>query len=145
MVESHDEHIMEITNEIGLNLMGENVLDEDDDDDENDDDRGDAAAPLAAAPSPITVPPATAREVIVIEEEDPVEMVLEQEGPVTHGVILADVEPEPPQPCLYNLLMRDYEESPTRMMDVPHELDDPPEADYNVDEWYLEGDSNGQD
>jgi hypothetical protein len=32
--------------------------------------------------------------------------------------------------------MREYEESPLRMMDDPHELDDPTEADYDVDEWY---------
>jgi hypothetical protein len=29
--------------------------------------------------------------------------------------------------------MRDYEESPSRMMDDLHELDDPTEADYDVD------------
>jgi hypothetical protein len=34
--------------------------------------------------------------------------------------------------------MRDYEESPSRMMDDPDELDDLTEADYDVDEWYPE-------
>jgi hypothetical protein len=28
------------------------------------------------------------------------------------------------------------------MMDDPHELDDPTEADYDVDEWFLEDGSN---
>jgi hypothetical protein len=51
---------------------------------------------------------------------------------------LLDAEPEPPQPSLYNVLMRDYEESPSRMMDDFHELDDLIEADYNVDKWYPE-------
>jgi hypothetical protein len=34
--------------------------------------------------------------------------------------------------------MRDYEESPSRIMDDPHELGDPAKADYDVDEWYPE-------
>jgi hypothetical protein len=38
--------------------------------------------------------------------------------------------------------MRDYEESPSRMMNDLHELDDPTEADYDVDEWYPEDGSN---
>jgi hypothetical protein len=36
--------------------------------------------------------------VIVIEEENPVEMVPEQEAPEAHEVILVDAEPELPQP-----------------------------------------------
>jgi hypothetical protein len=32
----------------------------------------------------------------IVEEEAPVEMVLTQEAPVVHEVILADAEPEPP-------------------------------------------------
>jgi hypothetical protein len=55
---------------------------------------------------------------------------------VAHEVFLADAEPELLQPCFYNFLLRDYEESPSRMMDDLHELDDPTEADYDVDEWY---------
>jgi hypothetical protein len=43
---------------------------------------------------------------------------------VAHEVILVDVEPESPQPCLFNMIMRDYEESPPRMENGPHELDD---------------------
>jgi hypothetical protein len=59
--------------------------------------------------------------VIVVKEEDSMEMVPEQEAPEVHAVILAEVEPEPPQPRLFNILVRDYEESPSRMMD---DLDD---------------------
>jgi hypothetical protein len=80
--------------------------------------------------------------VIIVEEEDPVEMVPEQEAPEAYEVIMADAEPEPAQPRVYNVIMRDYEESPLRMMDIPHELDDPIEADYDVDEWYPEDGSN---
>jgi hypothetical protein len=82
-VESHDELIMEMAKEYGLNCMGEN------DDDEDDGDVGNSTAP------PAPVPSAAAHEEI-IEEEAPVEMVHEQEAPVAHEVILADVEPEPP-------------------------------------------------
>jgi hypothetical protein len=65
MVESHDDLIMEIADEIGLNCMVEDSKDEDDDD------GGDATTP------PTPVPPTATREVTVIEEEDPVEMVPE--------------------------------------------------------------------
>jgi hypothetical protein len=41
--------------------------------------------------------------------------------------------------------MRDYKESPSRMMDDPHVLDNPTEADYDVDEWYLKDGSNDRD
>jgi hypothetical protein len=51
-------------------------------------------------------------------------MVLEQEAPMAHEVILPDAEPEPPQPRLFNMIMRDYEESPPMMENGPHELDD---------------------
>jgi hypothetical protein len=62
---------------------------------------------------------------------------------VVHEVILADAELEPPQPHLFNMIMRDYEETLQRMENGPHELgdlddlDDPTKADYNVDEWSL--------
>jgi hypothetical protein len=69
----------------------------------------------------------------------------ECQHPVACEVILADAEPKPPQPCFYSLLMRDYEESPLRMMDDPHELDDPTETDYDVDEWYPMEGSNDRD
>jgi hypothetical protein len=44
------------------------------------------------------VPPAAVAPVEVVKEEDPIEMVPEQDTPVAHGVILADAEPELPQP-----------------------------------------------
>jgi hypothetical protein len=47
-----------------------------------------------------------------------VEVVLEQEAHVEHEVILANVEPKLPQPHLYRTLMRDYEQSPSRMMET---------------------------
>jgi vacuolar-type H+-ATPase subunit I/STV1 len=61
MIQSHDELILEMAEEYGLNHMGEN----DDDEDENDDDEGNAVAPLALAPA------AVPKE--IVEEEDPVE------------------------------------------------------------------------
>jgi hypothetical protein len=75
MVEFHDELIMEMVEEYGLNHMGEN--------DDDEDDEGNAASP------PAPVPPATVPEEI-IKKEAPVEMVPEQEAPVAHEVILAD-------------------------------------------------------
>jgi hypothetical protein len=70
---------------------------------------------------------------------------------VAHEVIVTDAEPEPLQPHLFNMIMRDYEESPSRMANGPHELndlddlDDPTEADYDVDEWFPEDGSNNRD
>jgi hypothetical protein len=49
------------------------------------------------------------------------------------------------------VIMGDYEESPSRMIDGPHELDDldnlddPIEADYDVDELFPTDGSNDQD
>jgi hypothetical protein len=110
MIQSRDELIMEMAEEYGLNRVGEN------DDDKDEDDEGNAVAP--PAPAPAAVPEE------IVKEEAPVEMVPKQEAPVTHEVILADAEPEPPQPRLFNMIMRDYEESPPRMENGPHELDD---------------------
>jgi hypothetical protein len=149
MVESHDELIMEMAKEYGLYHMGEN----DDDDDEDDDDEGNVAGPPAAtaAPPPAHAPPAAATEVIAINEEDPMEMVPEQEAPEAHDVILADAELELSQPCLFNMIMRDYKVSPSRMVNGPHELDDlddlddPTEVDYDMDEWFPVDGSNDQD
>jgi hypothetical protein len=93
MVESRDELKMEIADEIGLNRMGENADNEEDNKDEVDNDKGDATKPHAATPPVVPAPPATVREVIAVKEEDPVDMVPEQEA---HEVILADVEPKPP-------------------------------------------------
>jgi hypothetical protein len=84
MVESHDELLMEIAREVGLDHMGE---DEDDKEEEEDaDDGGDVIAPLAAALPP-PVPPANALE--EIDEEGPVEAIPEQEAPMPHEVVPA--------------------------------------------------------
>jgi hypothetical protein len=62
-VESRDELIMEIADEIGLNPMGEDADDEskeeDNSDEDDDDDGGDAAA------TPAAVPPATPEEITI--------------------------------------------------------------------------------
>jgi hypothetical protein len=141
MVESHNELIMEFADKYGYNRNDDDA----DDDNEDDDDRGNATAPLAPVPPPTPVPPTTTPEEIIINEEDPMEMVPEQEAPEAHEVILADAEPKLPQPHIFNVIMRDYEESPSRMMDGPHELDDPTEADYDVDAWFPMDGSNDQD
>jgi hypothetical protein len=60
MIQSHDELILNMAEEYGLNRMGEN----DNDEDENDDDEGNAVAPLASAPAVVLE---------IIEEEDPME------------------------------------------------------------------------
>jgi hypothetical protein len=77
MVESCDKLIMEFVNKYGYNRM---------DEDTDDDDGGDATAP------PVLVPPAATPEVIVVNKEDPVEMVPKQEAPEVHEVILVDAE-----------------------------------------------------
>jgi hypothetical protein len=87
MVESCDELIMEFTDKYGYNRSDEDV----DDEDEDDDDKGNTTAPSAPAP------PTVATKVIAVNEEDPVEMVLELEAPEAHEVILEDAEPEPLQ------------------------------------------------
>jgi hypothetical protein len=137
MIQSHDELIMEMAGEYGLNRMGEN----DDGKDEDDDDEGNAIAP--PAPTPAVVPEE------IIKEEALVEMVPEQEAPVVHEVILAYAEPEPPQPCIFNMIMRDYEESSPRMENGLHELDDldddPNEGHSNMDEWFPKDGSNDRD
>jgi hypothetical protein len=81
--------------------------------------------------------------IIKEEEEDPVEMV--PEAPKAQEVNLLEAEPELSQPHLYNVLMRGYEESPLRMFDDLDDLDDPTEADYDVDEWYPVDGSCDQD
>jgi hypothetical protein len=121
---------MEIATETGLDRMGENddedEDDEDDSDDEDDDDDGAyTAAPRAATPEEM-------------EEEDPEEMVLDQEAPEELEIIMLEEEPEPLQPCLFTTLMKDYEESTLRMFDDLDDLDDPTEADYDMDEWFPE-------
>jgi hypothetical protein len=143
MIQSHDELIMEMAKEYGLNRVGEN----DDDEEEDDGDEGNTIA--LPAPAPDVVPGE------IIEVEAPVEMVPEQEAHVAHEVILADAEPEPPQPRLLNMIMRDYEESPPRMENGPQEMDDldnlddmdddPNEGRSDKDEWFLEDGSNDRD
>jgi hypothetical protein len=136
---------MEMAEEYGLNRMGENNNDEDEDDDSE----GNAVAPPAPAPTPAAMPEE------IIEEEAPMEMVPEQEAPVVHEVILANAEPEPLQPCLFNMIMRDYEETPPRMGNGPQEMDDlddlydldddPNEGHSDMDEWFPEDGSNDRD
>jgi hypothetical protein len=60
MIQSHDELILEMAKEYGLNCMGEN-----DDEDDDDDDEGNTITPLASAPA--VVPEE------IVEEEAPVE------------------------------------------------------------------------
>jgi hypothetical protein len=109
MVESRNELISEIVDKYGYNRNDEDA------DDEDDDNEGNAAIP------PATAPPAGVPEVITVNKEDPVEMVPEQEAHEVHEVILVDVEPVLPHPRLFNVIMRDYEESPSRILDGPHE------------------------
>jgi hypothetical protein len=71
IVESHDELLVEIARETGLDCMGED--DEDEEEEEDADDGEDAAAPPAAAPPP-PAPHAVALE--EINDEGPVEMIL---------------------------------------------------------------------
>jgi hypothetical protein len=115
MVESHDELLMEIARETGLDRMDE------EEEEEDADDGGDAAAPLAAA-SPHLAPPAVVPE--EINEEGPMEAIPEQEVSLPHEVIMAENEPKKPQPRLYRTLMRDYEENPLRLKDDFDDLDD---------------------
>jgi DnaJ-domain-containing protein 1 len=60
MVESHDELLMEIAREMGLDRMGEDE-EEEEEEEEDADDGGDATAPPAAAPPP-PAPSATVPE-----------------------------------------------------------------------------------
>jgi hypothetical protein len=63
MIKSHDELILEMAEEYGLNHMGEN--DDDEDEDEDDDDEWNAVA--LPAPAPAAMPEE------IVEEEDPME------------------------------------------------------------------------
>jgi hypothetical protein len=88
MVGSHDELLMEIARETGLDRKGE---DEDDEEEVEDaDDGGYAAAPPATAPPPPAPPAAMPEE---IDKEGPMEAIPEQEALVPHEVIPIDVEP----------------------------------------------------
>jgi hypothetical protein len=141
MVESRDELLLDITRETGLDRMGE---DEDDEEEEEDaDDGGDATAPPTAAP-PHPVPPTIVPE--EINEEGPVEAILEQEASMPHEVVLADAESKMPQLCLHHPLMRDYEVDLLRMDDDFDDLDDGPnEGRSDMDKWLPDDGSNDRD
>jgi hypothetical protein len=88
--------------------------DEDEDEEEEDaDDGGGGTSPPAVVPEEIN-------------KEGPMEVILEQEAPMPHEVILADAELEVPQLHLYHALMRDYEENLLRPEDDFDDLDDDP-------------------
>jgi hypothetical protein len=141
MVESRDELIMETAKEIRLDHMGEDVEAKDEDNDGGDTN----APPIAVVPPSAPAPPTATVPEEVIVEEDPIEMVPKQESPVAHDVILANAKPELPHPCLYRTLMRDYEESPSRMMDDLDDVDDLTEASSDMDEWFPKDGSNDRD
>jgi hypothetical protein len=63
MIQSHDELILEMAEEYGLNRMGGN--DDDEDEDEDEDDEGNTVAPLVSTPA--TVPEE------IVKEETPVD------------------------------------------------------------------------
>jgi hypothetical protein len=129
MVESHDELLMEIARETGLDCMSE---DEDKEEEEDADNGGDATAPLAAAPPPAAPPVVVPEE---INEEGPMEAIPEQEVPMPHEVVMTEAKPEMPQLYLYHAHMRDYEENPLRQEDDFDDLDDyPNEGRSDVDE-----------
>jgi hypothetical protein len=141
MVESHDELLLEISREMGLDRMGEDEDEEEEEEDAND--GGYATAPPVAA-TPPSVPLAAVLE--EISEEGPVEAIPEQEALMPKEVILADAEPEMPWLHLYHALMRDYEEHPLRMEDDFDDLDDDPnEGHSDIDEWFPKDGSNDRD
>jgi hypothetical protein len=103
----------------------------------------DTAVPPAGTPPP-PVPPGVAPE--ETDDDGPMEMIPEQETPVPHEVILADVEPEMLQLCHYHALMRDYEENLPKMEDDFDDLeDDPNEGSSDMDEWFPKDGSNDRD
>jgi hypothetical protein len=104
---------------------------EDGDDDDNN--GGDDAVPPAVVPPVATAPVVATSEVVVKEEEDPEMLILEQEAPRALEIILSDKEPELPQPHIFTILMRDHEESLSRVYDG---LDDPTLADYYAEDWF---------
>jgi hypothetical protein len=83
MVESHDELLMEIARETGLDRM-----DEDEREEEEMDNEGDVAAPPAATPPPPAPPADIPKE---IHEEGPMEAISEQEDLTPHEVAMAEV------------------------------------------------------
>jgi hypothetical protein len=95
---------------------------------------------------PVVTPPAATPKVIIIEEEEhPVEMVPKKEAPKELEIITSEDKPELLQPRLFTALMRDHEESSSRMFDDFDDLDDLTEVDYDVDEWFPEDGSHDRD
>jgi hypothetical protein len=128
MVESHNELLMEIARETGLDRIDEDEEGEE----EKTNNEGDVATPPAAAPPP-PAPPADVPE--EIHEEGPMEAIPEQEDPKPHEVATIEVESETPQHHLYHALMRDYAEDPLRMEDDFDDLDGYLDGDHsNVEE-----------
>jgi hypothetical protein len=128
LVESHDELLMEIAREMGLDYMGE----DEEEDEEDTDNEGDAAAPPAAAPPPSTPPAVVPEE---INKEGLMEAIPEQEDLRPHEVATTEAETETPQLRLYHALMRDYAENRLRLEDDIDDLDDYLDGDLsNVDE-----------
>jgi hypothetical protein len=140
MIQSRDELIMEMAEEYRLNHMGEN----DDDEDKDDDDEGNATAPLHLCHLLLHLRRSS-------KKKPPWRWFLSKRAPVAHEVILAYAEPELSQPRLFNMIMRDDEESPPWMENGLHELDDLDdlddliEADYNMDEWFPEDGSSDRE
>jgi hypothetical protein len=116
----------------------------DEEEEEEDADNGaDASAPPATVPPPLVPPAAVPEE---INEEGPMEAILEQEVPMSHEVIMAEAEPEVPHLRLYHALMRDYEENPLKLEDDFDDLDDyPNEGRSDVDEQIPEDGTNDRD
>jgi hypothetical protein len=136
-IQSHDELVLERAAEMGLDRMGE---DNNEDDNDDNDDEGDASTPPTAMPptvaAPTAAPAVTATPKVAIEEEeDPDMLVPEQEAAEALEIFLSDEEPEPLHPCLFTMLMRYHQESPSRMYD---DMDDPTLADYDVEDWFPE-------
>jgi hypothetical protein len=128
MVESHDELLMEITRETGMDRMAEDEEGEE----EETDNEGNVTAPPTAAPPPPAPPVVVPEE---IHEEGPMEAIPEQEDLKPHEVTTTEVESETPQHHLYHALLRDYEEDPHRLEDDFDDLDDYLEGDHsNVEE-----------
>jgi hypothetical protein len=141
MVESHDELLMEIIRETGLDRMGEGADEEEEEEDA--DHGGDATAPPAAAPPPLAPPAAVPEE---INKEGPMEAIPKQEAMMPHEVVLANAELEVPQLRLYHALLRNFEENTLRLEDDFDDLDDDPnEGRSDMDEYILEDGSNDRD
>jgi DnaJ-domain-containing protein 1 len=123
MLESHNELLMEITREMGLDRMGE---DEDEEEKEEDaDDGGDSIAPLLPHHHlwwPLL--PCLRRSMKKALWRWSLSKKL-------HEVVLVDAEPEMPQLCLYHALLRDYEENLLRLEDDFDDLDDDPSEDQS--------------